>query len=223
MTTEEVIAKLKEDYSIRASRKRRDFPVQDEIEDEIEDLEQSYITSVVIPELKARAQELLGFLECEVTLGVKSDCNGTVTVTDEYVSSVSSEYQPSGKIGTVDDEYETILINRDNIQESSGKRLRVTFPDGTVFYETISKDTFLKTLMKIGLSRIPDVGIQIMKYNLVDTSQRLDKGYPWQQKVDDYWVYVYMSNPRKVGALLDISDHFNLNLKIEAVNEGRDA
>ena len=37
--------------------------------------------------------------------------------------------------------------------------MRVTFPDGTVIWHRAAIDTFIDALRKIGLERIPEVGI----------------------------------------------------------------
>ena len=83
MTIEEVLTTLKEDYALRASMHRKNLRVQDELEDEIDDLEQSYISCHVMPKLEAYAKELLKDLECELLLAVKKEKNGEITVTDE--------------------------------------------------------------------------------------------------------------------------------------------
>ena len=66
MKMDKVLETLKEDYALRASLKRKHLKVQDELEDEIDDLEQSLITSKIIPELEQYAKTLLNDLECEV-------------------------------------------------------------------------------------------------------------------------------------------------------------
>ena len=83
MKMDKVLETLKEDYALRASLKRKHLKVQDELEDEIDDLEQSLITSKIIPELEQYAKTLLNDLECEVYIAIKKDTNGDVEVNDE--------------------------------------------------------------------------------------------------------------------------------------------
>ena len=59
MKMDKVLETLKEDYALRASLKRKHLKVQDELEDEIDDLEQSLISSMIIPELEQYAKTLL--------------------------------------------------------------------------------------------------------------------------------------------------------------------
>ena len=84
MKMDKVLETLKEDYALRASLKRKHLKVQDELEDEIDDLEQSLITSKIIPELEQYAKTLLNDLECEVYFAIKKDSNGAVEVNDEF-------------------------------------------------------------------------------------------------------------------------------------------
>ena len=85
MIREEAFDKLKEDYILRSMLKKKNLNVQEELEDEIEDLEQSYITSKIIPQIETYAKDLLKDLECEVYLEVLKEANGKVRVENECV------------------------------------------------------------------------------------------------------------------------------------------
>ena len=398
MKMDKVLEALKEDYALRASLKRKHLKVQDELEDEIDDLEQSLITSKIIPELEQYAKILLNDLECEVYLAIKKDAKGDVLVGDELVKTPSSaetsgcfdegkpEEEPldypiltipvkfhqrkylgsdfwetlyrteekqgdirkplhvsdsitnaccvakrnnkygifvysgnfphyadpkiwsirepflfsdvriccesfvgncgfvavcmNGKWGAVEvsfdyylqlvvpfqyrtweeaaieveqlmgrhlfsewfsfEKFEVgengnpsnnpkailgediasnagVILNQSNKDFAKGKHLRITFDDGTVFEGNNAKDSFINALKKIGLNKIPQVGIKCSGYNLVDTCKRTDKGRAWQEKVGDLYVYIYFNNPTKVDFLLRIADYYHLNIKIEAI------
>ena len=223
MTIEEVLTTLKEDYALRASMHRKNLRVQDELEDEIDDLEQSYISCHVMPKLEAYAKELLKDIECELLLAMKKDGHGEITVTDEYAGGgitphmVAEETPAIEESSLSDTSSSAILLTRDNRQEAEGRHLRITFPDGVIYEGKNSKDTFINALKKIGLHHIPEVGIMCAGYNLVDSRQRNDGNRTWQEKVDDKWIYIYFSNPTKVDYLLRIAEFHKLNLTIEAV------
>lgn len=216
-----VFETLKEDYALRASLKRKHLNVQDELEDEIEDLEQSLITSKIIPELEQYAKNLLRDLECEVYLAIKKDMNGDVEVADELsfipthtpqqkakpiTQPVTSSATPSGEI----------LITPQNTKETMKRDLRITV-NGKVFQEKNAIQTFIEALKFIGLDNVAKVGIMCSGYNLVDTRQRQDGGKRWQQQEGDKWVYVYFSNPTKAQYLFQIADFLKVNIKIEAI------
>lgn len=99
---------------------------------------------------------------------------------------------------------------------NSTKGLRVTFPDGTVIWHQAAIDTLIDTLRKIGLSRIPQVGIYHSGYNLVSKEKRPTKpGCIWQHECEGWLIYANMSNFKKNEDLQKISDYFHRGLKIE--------
>ena len=96
------------------------------------------------------------------------------------------------------------------------KGLRVTFPDGTVIWHRQAIDTFIDTLRKIGLSRIPQVGISHKGYNLVGKKKRpTEPGRIWQHECDGWLIYSNISNQTKIDHLKQISKVLHLHLKIE--------
>lgn len=100
--------------------------------------------------------------------------------------------------------------------ENITKGLKVTFPDGTVIWHRAAINTFIEALRKIGLERIPKVGIIHSNYNLVSKDKRPnDTGQIWQHECDDWYVYSNISNSTKVNDLKQISKFYHLNLKIE--------
>ena len=218
---DKVLETLKEDYALRASLKRKHMKVQDELEDEIDDLEQSLITSKIIPELEQYTKTLLNDLECEVYLAIKKDANGVFEVIDELSCGptsltkqqtlVQEPQQPS-----VTPASGVILITSQNIQEVISRDMRITV-NGKVFQERNAIQTFIEALKFIGLDEVAKVGIKCFGYNLVDTRQRLDGNRKWQQQEGDKWVYVYFSNITKVNYLMQIADFLKVDIKIEAI------
>ena len=221
MKIDKVLETLKEDYALRASLKRKHLKVQDELEDEIDDLEQSLITSKIIPELEQYAKTLLNDLECEVYLAVKKDSNGAVEVNDELSCTPTNfTKQPiqlqNPQPAPVQSPSGAILISSQNIQEVQGRDMRITV-NGKVFQERNAIQTFIEALKFIGLDEVAKVGIMCSGYNLVDIRQRLDGNRKWQQQEGDKWVYVYFSNITKVIYLMQIADSLKVKIKIEAL------
>lgn len=208
MDINEVIIMLKDDYALRNSLKRKNLSVHDELEDEIEDLEQSFISSHVIPKLEAYARELLEDLECETIITIKKDFNGNIEVCDElcYDGTPSKPTMPN----------DTAIIPPDNKPYNPNAELVVEFPDGTIFDDDKAIWTFVDAIKKIGLENVAKVGIEIKGYNLVDKRQRTDKGRNWQKHVGSYYVYSYLSNGDKMKYLNRISTYHKLGLKIVA-------
>lgn len=105
--------------------------------------------------------------------------------------------------------------------ENTTKGLRVTFPDGTVIWHRAAINTFIETLRRIGLERIPSVNIVHGGYNLVSKDKRPVKpGRVWQHESDGWFIYSNISNSTKVEDLKLISKHFKLGLNIEEMKPG---
>ncbi len=101
--------------------------------------------------------------------------------------------------------------------ENTTKGMRVTFPDGTVIWHRQAIDTFVETLRKIGLERIPEVGIEHGNgFNLVSREKRPPvPGRIWQHECDGWYIYSNISNGAKKEDLQRISAYYHLGLKIE--------
>ena len=219
MTMDKILEMLKEDYALRASIKRKNLKVQDELEDEIDDLEQSLITSKIIPDLKQYVKTLLNDLECEIYLAIKKDLNGSVEVFDDLYNistSPSQQQNLTPPLIPTTPSSNVILITPQNIQEAQSRDMRITV-NGKVIQEKNAIQTFIEALKYIGLDEVSKVGIMCSGYNLVDTRQRIDGNRKWQQREGDKWIYIYFSNPTKAKFLLQIAEKLKIDIKIEAI------
>lgn len=94
--------------------------------------------------------------------------------------------------------------------------LVVKFPDGTVFDDDKTVDTFIKAIEKIGFDKVAKVGIMCTRkgrtFNLVDTSPDLEPQY--QKNIGKYYVYTKSSTGEKVWNLIKIISYYNLDVKI---------
>ncbi len=101
--------------------------------------------------------------------------------------------------------------------ENTTKGMRVTFSDGTVIWHRQAIDTFIDALRKIGLERIPPLGIEHGNgYNLVSKDKRPTMpGRIWQHECDGWYIYSNISNGTKAADLKRISDYYHFGLKIE--------
>ena len=78
-------------------------------------------------------------------------------------------------------------------------------------------DTFIDALRKIGLARIPEVGIEHGNgFNLVGKEKRPTvPGRIWQHECDGWYIYSNISNDTKKDDLQRISNYYHLGLKVE--------
>ena len=219
MDINEVIATLKEDYELRKSLMRKKLSVQEELEDEIFDLEESYFTSWVVPKIEAYAKELLKDLECEINLAIIKDACGKVRDFDAGTPMPNpiDEYLPP------DDD--TSLVWDGPVDEPVRQRagsigFSVRFPDGTVIRHNNAKDTFIETLRRIGFERLSSFDRRlIMGYRVVSKIERTDGNSKWQDKVGDWYIYTKLSNNVKIQLIQMISDDYHLGLTIERDGE----
>lgn len=221
MDINKVIATLKEDYELRKSLMRKNLSVQEELEDEIFDLEESYITSWVMPKIEAYAKELLKDLECEVFLNLYKDSDGSVQVFEDELCCPNLL---NDVVGILPDGSELFINGRSEgvpfKQRAGSIGFSVTFPDGTVIRHREAKDTLIESLCKIGLERVAGFSGRMIKgYRLVDKKVRTDGTSKWQEKVGDWYIYTKMSNEVKMQMLRMISDEYHLGLVIERDDE----
>lgn len=226
MDIRETLNTLKEDYDLRNSLRRKKLFVHEELEDEISVLEESYITTCIIPKMEAYAKDLLKDLECDICLTVVKELNGVISVDSNESIPVTDHADTVESLGIDPEEVfmvvpkkeaETpILITLNNLIDSVGRNLRITI-DGKVYQEKNSIQTFIAALKHLGLDRIAQVGIMCSGYNLVDTRQRTDGTRKWQQEEDGKWIYIYFSNPTKVRYLFQIAEYLKETIRIEAV------
>ena len=135
-----------------------------------------------------------------------SEISGAITLTPKNGTPVTSDEKPE----------ETPEHEPTKHVENFTKGLRVTFPDGTVICKKTAIDTMIAVLQKVGLERIPQVGITRNGYNLVGKVKRpTAPGRIWQHECDGWYIYSNMSNDTKAADLQIVSDYYNLSLKIE--------
>lgn len=193
-------------------------------ERQIEELEEKMIKEEILPALSEDIAPRLKPIKRDLVLVVEyhpgepisvalsrktkiSEMTGAKVLTPRSSTPVKSEEEPE----EVKPHEPTKHI------ENVTKGMKVTFPDGTVIWHRQAIDTFIDALRKIGLERIPAVGIQHGNgYNLVSKDKRPTMpGRIWQHECDGWYIYSNISNGTKAEDLKRISDHYHLRLKIE--------
>jgi hypothetical protein len=93
----------------------------------------------------------------------------------------------------------------------------VKFSDGDIIAEKTAVETFIKSLQKIGLSKVQHVGKMMSSgYNLVSDVKRPPEGKTktWQHYVDTKYIYTKLSNPKKQKHLYTIAEKLGISIKI---------
>ena len=218
------MTKLEKLYSIIDNSREVGVKLSKDVLQQVEELEEGIIKEEILPALGNDIAPRLEPIKRDLVLVVEyhpgepisvalsrktkiSEIMGAKTLTPRSSTPVKSEEEPT----EVKPHEPTKHI------ENTTKGMRVTFPDGTVIWHRQAIDTFIDALRKIGLERIPPLGIEHGNgYNLVSRDKRpIVPGRIWQHECDGWYIYSNISNGTKADDLKRISDHYHLGLKIE--------
>ena len=218
------MTKLEKLYSIIENSRDLGVRLDKGVLQQVEELEEGIIKEEILPALGNDIAPRLEPIKRDLVLVVEyhpgepisvalsrktkiSEIMGAKTLTPRSSMPVKSEKEPT----EVEPHEPTKHI------ENTTKGMRVTFPDGTVIWHRQAIDTFIDALRKIGLERIPPLGIEHGNgYNLVSRDKRPTvPGRIWQHECDGWYIYSNISNSQKVQDLQRISDRYRLGLKIE--------
>lgn len=218
------MTKLEKLYSIIENSREVGVKLNKDVLQQVEELEEGIIKEEILPALGNDIAPRLEPIKRDLVLVVEyhpgepisvalsrkvkiSEIMGAKTLTPRSSTPVKSEEEPT----------EVKPHEPKKHVENTTKGMRVTFPDGTVIWHRQAIDTFIESLRKIGLERIPPLGIEHGNgYNLVSRDKRPTvPGRIWQHECDGWYIYSNISNSQKVQDLKRISDHYRLGLKIE--------
>ena len=100
-------------------------------------------------------------------------------------------------------------------QRAVPKKLRVCFPDGTIFCYTSVKETYVQTLMKIGTGILQQTDLEIGHLPIF-SKEVYPKYKKWMEPIGDGWyVNTQSDTDQKYRQLYTISQQFGLDLTID--------
>lgn len=93
----------------------------------------------------------------------------------------------------------------------------VKFPDGKVFRYNKAQWTLIDSLKYMGLERVSHFKGEMFKgFPLVGKRKRVTpEGQQWQKEVDGWWIYINMSNSRKIRCLEGVARMLDIPIRIE--------
>lgn len=217
------MTKLEKLYSIIENSRDVGVKLPEDVIQQVEELEENIIKEEILPALSDDIAPRLEPIQRDLVLVVEYHPGEPISVAlsrKAKISEIIDAKTLTPRISTpVKSEKESIEIlphEPSKQVKNPTKGLRVTFTDGTVIWHRQAIDTFIETLRKIGLSRIPQVGITHMGYNLVGKKKRPPvPGHIWQHECDGWFIYSNISNGTKIQHLKEISKFYRLNIKIE--------
>lgn len=109
----------------------------------------------------------------------------------------------------------------DNLERTRSRSIpfAVKFPDGKVFGYNKALLTFIESLRHMGLERASHyTGEMFRGFPLVGKRKRDNpQGQLWQKEIDGWWIYVNMSNVRKIKCLEGVAKMLNIPITIEPI------
>lgn len=95
------------------------------------------------------------------------------------------------------------------------QKLRVTFPDGTIYCYSSVKETFLETLRKIGASKLSKVKLEVCHLPMfTKTPYELYKDF-MEPVGEDWYVNTQGNTYNRYSQLVSINNQLNLGLQID--------
>lgn len=157
------------------------------------------------------------------------DLAGNVVVALEYVdgtlSRIASGINKQDIFSTLDMTVLSVADDGDNEPDDDNPdrtRARsipfaVKFPDGKVFRYNKAQWTLIDSLKHMGLEHASHFTGEMFKgFPLVGKRQRITPdGQQWQKQIDGWWIYINMSNARKIRCLEGVAKMLNIPITIE--------
>ena len=219
------MATLKELYTTLKSLRDMNLPVNEQLLNAADVLEEKIIKEQILPALSQNIEPQLSEIQRDLVLVVEyhpgeplsvalsrktkiSEIVDAKTLTPKTNIPVSSQI----KALPTESHFPTKYI------KNSTKGMKVTFSDGTIIWHRSAIDTFIGALRKIGLEKVNAVGLEHAGYNLVSKKMKpVEPGRVWQHECDGWYVFSNISNKEKIQDLKIISDYYQLKIKIEEV------
>ena len=213
------MSKLEELYKTMNSLKKFNLPLDNNLLQAVDELEEEIIKTEVLPSITEEIEPRLRQIKRKLVLVVDYDPDASLSVKLSRKVNISQLIEGKPLSGNVTynvekKEYKED-IHRRSSEKGETKGLIVTYKDGTEVCERNAWCTFFKVIKDFGLEKIPQVGVYHYGYNLVDTNERPPKkGVAWQKKYGKYYIYCNLANRQKIRDLQMISDFYHLGWKV---------
>lgn len=219
------MTKLEKLYSIIENSREVGVKLSKDVLQQVEELEEGIIKEEILPSLANDIAPRLEPIKRDLVLVVEYHPGEPISVAlsrktkiSEIMDAKTLTPRVSKPVSGGPAPIPPIVHDTTKMVKNPTKGMRVTFPDGTVVWRTTAIETFIEALRKIGLDRIPRVGLEHYGYNLVSKVKRpLEVGKIWQHELDGWYIYSNLSNKQKKGDLQRISDYYHLSLIIDEV------
>lgn len=194
--------KLDRAYEGLAMLKEIGMPISTEQLEHIREMEEEYLEEEVLPLLKEELEPLVNKLQHSFSISINVGHGGVLDVQliREQLKAMATENMGG---------------QRGSISRSASMGFSVEFPDGEEISYRDAQQTFVETLRKIGWEKAALYTTRTFKgYPLVGKVERKDCDFKCQRYIDGWFVYINMSNEKKMEVISQISEQFDLGLEI---------
>lgn len=220
------MTRLKNLYRAEETLRREGLPIDEKLEQSINEAEEKIIKEEILPTLIATIEPSLKQVQRELVLVVDYRPNQPISVHLSRKQNVTATI-PDAKQILLDPEVEH--TSRENTQKrqqiNPTSTLIVHFSDNSFVTDRMAKDAFHKAIVKIGVEKVrkavEEKKIVINHVPLI--SNRRDKKYGKTQiDLGEGWLLMTnASTGRMKGLLEQLSDHLSLGLNVEIVAKSK--
>lgn len=212
------MTKLEKLYASIKGLQELGLPLNEETLRAADDLEEQLIKTEILPAMSKDIEPRFSQIQRELVLVVEYKPGTPISVALSRKTNITELLDAKILEQDPQVEHRDGTKRRKPVERINEKTvLRVTFPDGTVIEDKKAKITFTKTIQKVGLMRVRNLGIAFCGVPIV--SNTLDKKYGKAQVPVEGGLYVmtHSSTHDKKKQLDKISRELNLGLKVEEV------
>ena len=212
------MTKLEKLYSIIENSREVGVKLSKDVLQQVEELEEGIIKEEILPALGNDIAPRLEPIKRNLVLVVEYHPGNPISVSLSRKTNIAELIDAKLLEQDPQVEHRDGTKRRKPVERVNPKTiLRVTFPDGTVIEDSKAKITFTKTIQKIGLMRVRNLGIAFCGVPIV--SNTLDKKYGRAQVPVEGGLYVmtHSSTHDKKKQLDKIAKELGINLVIEEI------
>ena len=212
------MTKLEKLYSIIENSREVGVKLSKDVLQQVEELEEGIIKEEILPALGNDIAPRLKPIKRDLVLVVEYHPGNPISVSLSRKTNIAELIDAKLLEQDPQVEHRDGAKRRKPVERINPKTiLRVKFPDGTVIEDPKAKITFTKTIQKIGLMRVRNLGIAFCGVPIV--SNTLDKKYGMAQVPVEGGLYVmtHSSTHDKKKQLDKIAKELGINLVIEEI------
>lgn len=213
-----IMSDLSELYKTKEGLRKLGLSLSEEQERKLNELEEEIIKKDILPIITESIAPSLKEVKRELVLVVDYHPGEPISVSLSRKANIAELLDAKLLEQDPQVEHRDGTKHKNPVERINEKNvLRVTFPDGTIIEDKKAKVTFTKTIQKIGLMRVRNLGIALCGVPIVSNTR--DKKYGKAQVPVEGGLYVMThSNTRDKKKMLDkISTRLGIKLIVEEI------